>query len=119
MSMKPDQLMNGMSQKNLLLQQKNEELLELSEMRAQAERAYNIAFAEAVLRLKTDNPATLIPVLVKGDKDVAKLKYTMDVADGVYRACLESLKDIRTAIDSYRSMLSYEKEELSNAGIGG
>ena len=117
--MTPDQIMKGMSQKNLLLSEKNLELLDLAEMKAQAERAYNIAFAETVLRLKPDHPATLIPVLVKGDKDVAKLKYQYDLQDGIYKACLESLKDIRTAIDCYRSMLSWEKEELNKAGIGG
>jgi hypothetical protein len=115
--MTPDELMRGMSKKNLLLQEKNEELLNLSEKRAQAERAYNTEVAKTTLRLKAYHPATLIPILVKGDVSVAELKYKMDVADGVYRACQESLKDVRTAIDSYRSMLSFEKEELLKSGI--
>jgi len=115
--MTPDELMRGMSKKNLLLQEKNDELLKLSEKKAQAERSYNVEVAKTTLRLKPDNPATLVPTLVKGDDTVSGLKYDLDVADGVYRACLESLRDVRTAIDSYRSMLSFEKEELMKSGI--
>ena len=110
--------MKGMSIKNLLLSAKNQELLELSETKAQAERAYNIAVATEVLRLKSEGyPATLIGTLVKGSATVAELKYKYDIADGVLRACQESLRDIRTAIDCYRSMLSWMKEELVRSGI--
>jgi len=117
--MTPDEIMRGMSQKNLLLQAKNEELLKLSESKAQAERTYNIAVATEVLHLKSEGTAaTLIGTLVKGSATVADLKYKLDIADGVLRACQESLRDVRTAIDCYRSILSWMKEELQKSGIG-
>jgi len=114
----PASIMKGMSQKNLLLQSKNDELLVLSEKRAQAERDYNVAVAKKTLQLKADGHAiSLITTVCKGDKIVSDLKYDCDVADGVYRACQESLRDIRSAIDCYRSMLSFLKEELQRSGI--
>ena len=114
----PEGIMKGMSQKNLLLQSKNEELLVLSEKRARAEMDYNIAVATETLKLKNEGMSvTVIPTLVKGTSRVAELKLQLDVSDGVYRACQESLKDVRTAIDCYRSMLSWMKEELQKSGI--
>ena len=116
----PQEIINGMSKKNLLLQVKNEELLILSEKKAQAERAYSIAMASQILFYKElGHPVTLIPSLCKGNKVVADLKYGLDVAEGVLRACQESMRDIRSAIDTYRSILSWMKEELLKAGIGG
>lgn len=113
--MTPDEIMRGMSQKNLLLQSKNVELLELSEKRAQAERDYNVTVAVETLNLKTEgHQVTLIPTLCKGNKNVSDLKYSFDVADGVYKACLESIKDIRSALDTYRSLLSWMKAELES-----
>ena len=115
---KPQEIINGMSKKNLLLQSKNDELLILSEKKAQAERNYNVAFAKEMLRLKeAGNPVTLIPALCKGDKIVSDLKYSYDVSEGVLRACQESMRDIRSAIDTYRSILSWMKEELQKSGI--
>ncbi|MBW2645075.1 MAG: hypothetical protein JRE23_02650 [Deltaproteobacteria bacterium] len=114
----PQAIINGMTAKNLLLQEQNRELLKLSEAKAQAERTYNIAVATEVLRLKSEgNPVTLIPTLVKGTTTVADLKLKLDIATGVLRACEESLRDIRTAIDCYRSILSWMKEELVKSGI--
>lgn len=117
-NMTPNDIMRGMSKKNLLLSQKNDELLVLSEKKAQAERDYNITTAEATLRLKREGHAiTLITVLCKGDRIVADLKYSYDIADGVHKAAIESIRDVRTAVDTYRSILSFQKEELQRSGI--
>ena len=92
---------------------KNVEHGNLSEERAAAERDYNIAYAKEITILKLGGEKiTLIPPLAKGNKIVAELKYGADVADGVYRACIERIKDIRTQVDSYRTLLSWEKAEL-------
>jgi len=106
-------LMDGLYAKNILLQEKTEEYLKLTEKRADAERNYHIAAAKLILVLKdAGNSITLIRDLVKGDVKVAGLKYELDVAEGISRACTESMKDIRTAIDSYRSILSWKKAEF-------
>ena len=112
--MNPAEIMNGMAAKNRMLTQKNEEYLTLVEKRAQAERAYNIALAHKTIELKTEgNSITLINTLVKGDRVVADLKYTLDVAYGIEKACLESIKDIRTQVDTYRSLLTWLRAELT------
>lgn len=114
----PNQIMTGMAEKNRQLSMKNTELGELSEKKAAAERDYNIAFAKEIMNLKLeDEKVTLIQNLAKGDKTVAELKYKADIADGVYRACTEKIRDIRTSIDTYRSILSFLKEELQRSGI--
>jgi hypothetical protein len=108
----PQQYIDGLEKKNRALTVKNDELSDLSEKKAQLERDYNILMATTVLRLKAEgNTATLVPTLAKGDRVVADAKYRLDVADGVYRACLESIKDIRSHIDTYRSLLTWLREE--------
>lgn len=110
--MTPQQIIDGVSAKNAALTVKNQDYLDLSEKRAMAERDYNIAFAVAMLKYKeTGQPATLIPALTKGDPYISKLKYNLDVAEGVLNACRESIKDLRTAIDTYRSLLTWLREE--------
>ena len=39
-------------------------------------------------------------------------KYDLDIADGVMKACMGSIRDIRTSIDTYRSLLAWLKAEL-------
>ena len=111
--MTPQAIMDGMAEKNRMLTQKNDEYSGLVEKRAQAERDYNIQVATRTIMLKGEShPVTLIPTLVRGHRPTADLKYTFDVATGVERACLESIKDIRSQIDSYRSLLTWLRAEL-------
>lgn len=109
----PQQIIDEINNKSRLLDQKNDEYGTLIERSAQAERDFNIAYAQKILSLKTDGePATLIPKLALGDKVVSELKFKMDVSVGVMKACLESIKDLRTRIDWGRSQLAWLREEL-------
>jgi hypothetical protein len=111
--MNPAEIMRGLQAKNQLLTLKNEEYLKLAEKRAQAERNYNMQLAEQTLQYKAEGQsATLISSLIKGHPTVAKFKFDFDVAQAVEKACLESIKDIRSAIDTYRSLLSFLKSEF-------
>ena len=113
--MTPQQIMDGMAEKNRQLTMKNDEYLQLVENRAQAERQYNIAAADKTLKLKAEGcSVTLISSLVKGDKHCADLKLQFDIAVGIERACLESIKTIRSAIDAYRSLLAWLKAEMQS-----
>ena len=112
--MTPSQIMDGLASKNRLLTAKNDEYVELAEKKAQREREHSIEVRIKVLKFRSDgDPVTLVPTLVKGDGTVAKLKFDLDVAAAVERACLESIKDIRSQIDTYRSLLSWLKAELT------
>ena len=44
--MTPQQIMDGMAEKNRMLSMKNDELVKLYESYAEAEREYNIAYAK-------------------------------------------------------------------------
>lgn len=111
--MTPNEIIKGMQNKNLLLTQKNDEYLELSKKRAAAEKDYSIALAKTMLRLKLEGSSIgMIDKTSKGDQVVADLKYKLDVAEGVMKACKESMDNIRLAIDTYRSILTWQREEL-------
>ena len=112
--MTPAEIMEGMAEKNRLLTSKNDEYVLLTEKRAIAEQAYNVALAAATIRLRLDGQSvTLIPVLAKGDEIVSKFKMKFEICLGVERACLESIKDLRIKIDSYRSLLAWLKAEMT------
>ena len=114
--MNPQDLMNGMAEKNRMLTQKNDEYLELVEKRAQAERAYNISVARVTLERKAEGQSiTLIDKLVRGDKTVAELKYQLDVAEGTEKACVQSIKALMIAVDTYRSLLTWLRAEMERA----
>ena len=111
--MTPQQLMDGMAQKNRELTTKNDELKDLYDAHADAERTYNIAYAQKVISLRMDGePITLAKDLAKGDKVIADLFYKMRIAEGVLNVCRERIKDLRSSIDTYRSVLSFLKAEM-------
>ena len=110
--MTPPEIMAGMKKKNLELSMKNDEYILLAEKRALCERAYNVALAAATLRLKTDGLSIgLIGTLAKADETAAKLKFEYEVSMAVEKACLQAIKSTVIGIDSYRSLLSWQKAE--------
>ena len=114
--MTPQEIIDRLEGSNIILSQKNDEYIELSKKRAEAERIYNVAVAEETLRLKLEGTAaTIMDKLVKGNKTVAQFKFDLDVADGVLKACSSQIKIILAQIDTYRSLLAWMKMELHNA----
>ena len=110
----PQTIINALGEKNRLLSSKTDEYGELIEASALAERDYNVAFANKMTALKMEGmPVTIIPKLTAGDLTVAKFYYNFRIAEGVQRACLQRIQDIRSQIDSLRSLLSWKKVELS------
>ena len=108
----PQDIMNGMAQKNRELSMKIDELTTLAENMAQAEREYNMLFAEKLLRLKSDgNAITTAKDLAKGDKHVADLLFQFRVSEAIYDACKKKIASLNTSIDTYRSLLSWYKLE--------
>jgi len=69
-----------------------------------------------MLALKLEGtPITIIDKLAKGDKLVSDLKYKLDVSEGVMKARKRSMDNLITNIDSYRSLLSWLREEKHRA----
>ena len=113
MTVTPQQIIDGMAEKNRLLTDKNDESEALSEKMADAERSYNKALAKRMIALKIEGQnITLIEKIAKGDDTVADLKYASDVATGVYKVSLSRIKSITIAIDTYRSLLAWQKAEM-------
>ena len=110
----PDDIMKGMAAKQRLLTDKNDnEYPELMEKRSVSERDYTQEFSKEILKQRADGiPITVIKEIVKGLPHVAKLKFEWDVAAGVEKACLNSMKILIAQIDSYRSLLSWEKQDV-------
>jgi len=109
------QIEHGIIQKNRLLDEKNNEYVRLVEKRAEDEKNWRVAYHNALLNL-TDEPVTVRIDLVKGNREVAKLKMKFEISLGIERACLESIKDIREKLAVYRSFLSYKKAENFQGG---
>ena len=114
--MNPQQLIDGLMEKNRQLSMKNDELPSLVDALSGAEREYNLAVARKIIELKSDGqPATLILKLAAGDNGVADAKFKLDVADGVLKAHYARIKELMTAIDTYRSLLSWQREEMGRS----
>ena len=102
--------MEGIIRKNHELDAKTKEYAQLIDECAEYERAYHIALSKKAFKMKTDGEsATFINAYIKGDKTIADLRFEYHVADAKAKACLQAIKDIRVMIDSYRSLLAWEK----------
>lgn len=66
---------------------------------AEAERKYRIGLAEKMLKLRSDGyPATLIPDLARGDREIARLKFDRDAKEAVYKAAGEAIQSYKLQI---------------------
>ena len=113
--MNPAEVMSVLQKKNRMLTDKNEEYIILSEKRAAAERDYKVLYAQTMLTKKSGGTAIgMLKDVCSGDKTVADLKFKYEVAAAIEKACLESMKDIREAIGSARSILTWMRTELES-----
>lgn len=76
---------------------------------AKAEHDYKIKVAETVFTLKQDGtPATLINLVVYGNKEVARLRLDRDIKEVIYKANLESINSIKLQLRLLESQLNRE-----------
>lgn len=109
----PPQLMQMLNTDYTNLQNANDRLVVLAKDRASIEVEYNILFARTMLELKNQGRAvTLIKDLTRGDEDVCKIKYKLDVAEAKLTACRESIRNYREHIGVLRSLLTWQRAEL-------
>lgn len=93
------------------LADKTGEYQELQEASAEAARNYDIALAAKMLTLKVEGmPTTILEKIAKGDKVIADLKFKVAVAEAIARSCKEAMDNIKIAVQSYQSILSWERE---------
>lgn len=114
----PEEIERGMIKNNINLQHAIEELPELINNRAQAEREYEIALSHKILELKTEGlPITVIPKVAAGDKVVSDLKFQLNLATELIKIQYAKLKSYETAINSYQSMHALRRIEYQKAHI--
>lgn len=78
---------------------------------ADAEQTYRVKLAEKILLLRDGGlPATLIPDVARGDKDVARLKFERDCAQVVYDNAREAVLCFKKQIDVLREQIEREWE---------
>ena len=118
--MTPQEIMDSMRKATMTLSTKNDEMKEYSAKYAEAERNYNVAVAKRMLEYRDESmPVTIIEKLVKGDPHVAKLRLDMLIAEAIRDACIQRARDLRSEIDVWRSILTWEREEYRNANLMG
>jgi chromosome condensin MukBEF MukE localization factor len=84
---------------------------------AQAEHDYKIKIAEVVFRMKDDKvPATLINLVVYGDKEVARLRLDRDIKEVTYNANMEAINSLKLQLRLIESQLQREWGNTNGTG---
>lgn len=93
----------------------NGEIIKLGNEKSQAEYDYRLLKAKTIVTLRANGyQTTLIPDLVKGDEEVAKLKMILDSKEVLYDNKRENIRSLRDIISTYQSILNYLKAEMTN-----
>ena len=101
---------NAIIEKNHELVGRIQEYSELLFKQTETENEYNVAKHKKMLEMKADGETiTWINSTAKLDPEVAQLRFEYHVAEAQAKACLQAIKACYTAIDSYRSLLAFEK----------
>ena len=88
----------GITTKNIMLNEKNRDYTRLIETRAQAKRAWKMAYLKKMMEL-TDTTVGVRKAHVEGDREVSKLEMTYEISLGIEKANLESMKDLQRGLD--------------------
>ena len=114
--MTPQQIMERITQCNAALTRGVISIKTLSINKAKTEREYKIKKRQKILELRLQKqPATLINDLVLGDEEVADLRLKRDIAQSDYFTAIEAMQNLRLELESYRSMLTWNRVELKNS----
>ena len=76
---------------------------------ALAEKNYRIALRKAILLERNKGtPVTIILNLVKGEDEVSELRFKRDVAETLYKACLEGINVLKLEVKILEEQISRE-----------
>lgn len=83
-------------------------LTKMAVERAETERIYRMKLAQEMLKLKDEGVSvTLIPDMARGN--VSDLKFQRDLAEGKYKAAIESLEALKSQLSALQSILKYQE----------
>ena len=84
----------------------NVELLdELADKKAVASMEYDKQMAVAVLKLKENNPVTIVDKLARGE--CADYKYTMEYAEARYKLTMSKIESYKAILNGWQSINRY------------
>ena len=112
--MNPNELMNKLNNAINQLDELNEELKELSRIKAETEKKYKIARSRIITKLRTTGtPVGIIKEIADGD--VAELEFEKQIAENNYYITLSAIDNLRAEIEVYRTLLSWLRAEYLNS----
>ena len=118
MSRTPDAIITDLNKAYSALYRAIEGLEALAIRQAETERDYEVAFAQAVLKLKSEGqPITIIPKLAAGNKAIAELKFDYNVATEMYKIQKAKISSYETAVNKIQSELGFVKVEYQKASL--
>lgn len=76
----------------VILEKSVAELKERGIAMAKAEKDYRVKLAHRTLVLRSEGyPVTVLGDVVRGEEEVAELRYKRDVAEALYKSCIEGI----------------------------
>lgn len=83
-------------------------LYKMAKERAETERIYRMKLAQEMIKLKSEGVnVTLIPDMSRGN--ISDLKFQRDLAEGQYKAAIESLEALKSQLSALQSILKYQE----------
>lgn len=91
------------------LDQASRVIHKMARLKAETEKVYRMELAKEIMALKANGMSvTLIPDIARGT--VADLKFERDLAEGQYKAAIESMEAIKSRLSALQSILRYQEE---------
>lgn len=82
---------------------------------AEAERAYQVKKAEVALRLRDEGmPIGLIDMTIRGDKEVAGMRFQRDISEITYKANLEAVASYKLQMRLIENQIQREWNQEGN-----
>lgn len=84
-------------------------IYKMAKEKAETEHEYRIALSQEIIKLKAEGmQATLISDVSRGN--VADLKLKRDLADGMYKSAIESLRALQSELTGLQTISRYQNE---------
>lgn len=113
--MNPQQLMESIQETLRDLARLNNKLYQYGKERAYTEQRYRIELNKKLLELRLNKcPTSIINDVARGDKQISQLRLKRDLADNKFYVCKEAISTKKIEIESLRSLLTWQRVELSN-----
>lgn len=82
-------------------------LYKLAQERAETERDYRMNLSMEITKLRAEGTSvTIIPDMARGN--MSKFKFDRDLAEGRYRAAIESLRALESQLSALQSILKWQ-----------